>query len=236
MKKITLYIFMVALATQAMAFTTFGHQTIASIANKHLTENFVSRDIEKLVKIEDGDLTSSTLTAGNQIIGGSALVIASALENYKRIYHSMEEGGATAHELNMTLVDGAAISPEIIDNALDKKLELAYKCNRPVAEVTQKELSDLAGSLNQSDLPRAELIAHITANLLPFLQNTADDSWLEDYRRHSCILGKEILRIENGISKPCVAEEIDHRGRLVVRYPDGSLEVLQSGEISIRPR
>ena len=99
-----------------------------------------------------------------------------------------------------------------------------------------KELSDLAGSLNQSDLPRAELIAHITANLLPFLQNTADDSWLEDYRRHSCILGKEILRIENGISKPCVAEEIDHRGRLVVRYPDGTLEVLQSGEISIRPR
>lgn len=38
MKKITLYIFMVAFATQAMAFTTFGHQTIASLANKHLTE------------------------------------------------------------------------------------------------------------------------------------------------------------------------------------------------------
>ena len=38
MKKITLYIVMVALATQAMAFTTFGHQTIASLANKHLNE------------------------------------------------------------------------------------------------------------------------------------------------------------------------------------------------------
>ena len=39
MKKITLlYIFMVAFAAQAMAFTTFGHQTIASIATKHLTE------------------------------------------------------------------------------------------------------------------------------------------------------------------------------------------------------
>ena len=38
MKKIALYIFMVAFATQAMAFTTFGHQTIASLANKHLSE------------------------------------------------------------------------------------------------------------------------------------------------------------------------------------------------------
>ena len=38
MKKITLYIFMVAFATQAMAFTTFGHKTIASLANKHLAE------------------------------------------------------------------------------------------------------------------------------------------------------------------------------------------------------
>lgn len=98
------------------------------------------------------------------------------------------------------------------------------------------ELSHIAGSLNQADLPRADLIAKITANLLPFLQNTSDNSWLEDYRRHSCILGKEILRIENGIAKPCIAREIDHRGRLAVEYSDGSAEILQSGEISIRPK
>ena len=39
MKKITLlYIFMVAFAAETLAFTTFGHQTIASIASKHLTD------------------------------------------------------------------------------------------------------------------------------------------------------------------------------------------------------
>ena len=112
--------------------------------NKRLGADFVSQEIDKLVKIEDGDLTSSALTAGNQIVGGSALVVSTALENYKRIYHSMEEGGATAHELNMTLVDGAAISPEIIDNALDKKLELAYKCNNMPSQLSQKELCDIA--------------------------------------------------------------------------------------------
>ena len=39
MRKITLlYICMVAFATQAMAFTTFGHQTIAALADKHLND------------------------------------------------------------------------------------------------------------------------------------------------------------------------------------------------------
>ena len=96
------------------------------------------------------------------------------------------------------------------------------------------ELCHIAGSLNQTSLPRAELIAKTTANLIPFLENTTDNGWLEDYRRHSYVLGKELLRIENGESKPCIAEEIDDRGRLLVRYPDGSRELLQSGEISIR--
>ena len=38
MKKIALFTFMVAFAAEALAFTTFGHQTIASIAEKNLSE------------------------------------------------------------------------------------------------------------------------------------------------------------------------------------------------------
>ena len=38
MKKITLFIFMVAFAAEALAFSAFGHQTIASIAENNLSE------------------------------------------------------------------------------------------------------------------------------------------------------------------------------------------------------
>lgn len=96
------------------------------------------------------------------------------------------------------------------------------------------ELSQIAGSLEQSTLPRANFIASITAKLLPYLDDPSDKSWLEDYRRHSCIFGKTLLRIENGISRECVAQEIDERGRLLLRHPNGETELLQSGEISIR--
>ncbi len=100
--------------------------------------------------------------------------------------------------------------------------------------VFPKELQESACSLNQDTLPRAELIAEILKELLPYLNNPADHSWLEEYRGFSCVLGKEILRIENGTSIPCLAESIDDCGRLTVRHKNGALETLQSGEISIR--
>ena len=100
--------------------------------------------------------------------------------------------------------------------------------------VFPKELAEIAGSLNQSTLPRIDLIAEIVKELLPYLNDPKSNSWIEEYRRYSCVIGKEILRIENGISTPCRAESIDDRGRLTVRHANGDLEILQSGEISIR--
>ena len=97
-----------------------------------------------------------------------------------------------------------------------------------------KDLEKIAGSLNQDTLSRTELIAEIIKELLPYLNDPTNHTWIEEYRQFSCILGKEILRIENGISIPCLAESIDDCGRLTVRHANGDLETIQSGEISIR--
>lgn len=52
MKKITLlYLFMVAFAAEAMAFTTFGHQAIASIASKNLTEK-AQNEVKAILKTD----------------------------------------------------------------------------------------------------------------------------------------------------------------------------------------
>ena len=102
--------------------------------------------------------------------------------------------------------------------------------------VFPKELETIAGSLNQPTLSRAELITEIMRELLTYLNDPKDRSWLSEYRRYSCVLGREILRIENGISTPCLAESIDDCGRLTVRHANGASETLQSGEISIRTK
>ena len=113
-------------------------------ANKRLFDEFVPSALEKIVQIKDADTTASVLVRGEQVMGGSSLVISTALDNYERIYRSMEEGGATLQELNMTLTDGAAISEDFIDRALDKKIELAHRCSVPFGKITKTEIEECA--------------------------------------------------------------------------------------------
>ena len=110
------------------------------LANDRMYEEFVPQDVEKIVEIKDADMTASALVGGYQLMGGSSLVVSTALDNYERIYRSMEEGGATVHELNTTLIDGAAISEEIIDTALDRKIELAKKCSAGFQKVSEEDI------------------------------------------------------------------------------------------------
>lgn len=113
-------------------------------ANELMAREFISKDLDKLVQIKDADTTATNLVKGYQLLGGSTLVLSTALENYERIYRSMEEGGATAHELNMTLQDGAAISEEMLNMAADKKIELAKKCAQPFVRETVTTIENVA--------------------------------------------------------------------------------------------
>ena len=100
-------------------------------------------------------------------------------------------------------------------------------------EVFPPALSQKAGSLGESALSREALIAEIVRELWPYLQNPTDQSWLDDYRAHSCVIGKEIRWGEGEGTHTGRAVGIDGRGALEVRLPDGSTEYLRTGEISI---
>ncbi len=61
-------------------------------------------------------------------------------------------------------------------------------------------------------------------------------SYLDEYRSRSIVIGREIdvIHVIGGESKRATAVAIDDECRLVVRYPDGSVEALGSGEISLK--
>lgn len=113
-------------------------------ANDKMTRATIEKEIPLITKLETGDNTVAVINSGSQIIGGSDVAIEAAYDNYKRIYRSMEEGGATTHELEMALLDGAAISDNIIDEALDKKMSLAKKCSIGGLYTNNTELNHLA--------------------------------------------------------------------------------------------
>lgn len=85
------------------------------------------------------------------------------------------------------------------------------------------------------DIKRADLIGAI-ANELCSIIDANDLSYMDYYRSHSMLIGKEIDFIQNGKVTSAIAAAIDEKGGLVVKLSDGSQQVLRSGEISIRKK
>ena len=95
------------------------------------------------------------------------------------------------------------------------------------------ELAGKAGSLGACELSRAALIAQVWREIQPFLRDPHSREWLEEYRAHSCVLGKPIRWVDGGNSFSGIAEGIDEDGRLAVRTDLADLVLLRTGEISI---
>lgn len=78
------------------------------------------------------------------------------------------------------------------------------------------------------------LCAEIINNFWNIYKNMPQKTFLEHYRNHSCVLGKEISVIKNNVSTYAKALGIDENCRLLVEYTDGTKEFLNSGEISVK--
>ena len=93
-----------------------------------------------------------------------------------------------------------------------------------------EELREIAGPV--FDAPQEEgrnrLAAAFLNELGTLLANP--EGYLEDYRAHSLVLGREILAGD----RKATALELDDSCGLVVRYEDGSMDTLRAGEISIK--
>ena len=97
-----------------------------------------------------------------------------------------------------------------------------------------EELAEIAGSLG-AQVDVAELIAQIYREIALYLQNPTGREWLDDYRAHSCVLGKRVAWVSKGTSREGFAESIDADGALLIRAENGELIRLHTGEISLKP-
>ncbi len=98
-----------------------------------------------------------------------------------------------------------------------------------------KELESIAACLTDgfSSVTRNELIALVVKNLLSLTRSLPDASFMEYYKAHSIVIGKNITCITQGTSFPATAIDINSEGALVVETADG-IRTLSTGEISIR--
>lgn len=81
---------------------------------------------------------------------------------------------------------------------------------------------------------RSALASRVAANLLERVASMGDRRFLEDYRRHSIILGRRVEYLRGGRTVVATALEIDDNGALRVLRDDGDYETISAGEVSVR--
>jgi len=100
------------------------------------------------------------------------------------------------------------------------------------------DIKDIAGSIFR-DKPKnnpvsSMLVAEILNNISVMTPLITDKKYLDEYRRRSFLIGKDIYVLKGKEIIPAKALDIDEKARLVVEYDDQSREALHSGEVSIR--
>ncbi len=80
---------------------------------------------------------------------------------------------------------------------------------------------------------RCELCGEILNNLEKELDKIESKEFIEEYRKRSCIIGKEVIVSKGNTERHAYAYNIDDNACLEVRYDNGEEEPLYSGEARI---
>lgn len=101
-----------------------------------------------------------------------------------------------------------------------------------------EELREVATSLEEKaggmSISRSRLIGEVLNELAIVIEDLQEKQFLQEYKTRSFILGSEINVISPTDTKRATALDFNEFGHLVVRFADGEVKTLSSGEISIR--
>lgn len=99
-----------------------------------------------------------------------------------------------------------------------------------------EELSGKAGAIFEGpqDDGKNRLAAEVLNRFMKAYRTKDTSAYVEEYRKRCLVLGREILVLGKGEARKAMALDVDEDCRLVVRYGDGRMERLSSGEIRIQ--
>jgi BirA family biotin operon repressor/biotin-[acetyl-CoA-carboxylase] ligase len=99
------------------------------------------------------------------------------------------------------------------------------------------DTAPVEGSIALNEVAKVDknvLAAALLNSLEKNYKNISSKSFILEYQRRSCIIGKDLNVVKYNSSRPAKALEIDDDAALIVQYTDGLKEILTSGEISLR--
>jgi len=99
------------------------------------------------------------------------------------------------------------------------------------------DIKDIATALcehTSKQINRNELIAAILNELEIIYDNILSVDFIEEYKKRSCVIGKEVFLIRGDEKCKAFVLDIDTDGALIIKNENGETEHINTGEISIR--
>lgn len=112
---------------------------------------------------------------------------------------------------------------------------IGINCTRP-QDGFPEELREVAGVVGRNGqmVSRNLLAAAVLEELWEIYENLKDRTFMEDYRRWSCVLGREVRFTSGTVWESATAVDVDEDGSLIVQSEQGEKWVLRTGEITLR--
>lgn len=112
---------------------------------------------------------------------------------------------------------------------------IGINCN---TEDFPPELSSIAGSLKEfcGTVDKSLLLQRLIFRLqeLDRCLFSHKAQWLEEYRQRCISLNRDVLLLSPTGQREAFAESLGENGELLVRFPDGTRELVSMGEVSLR--
>lgn len=99
-----------------------------------------------------------------------------------------------------------------------------------------EEIRGIAGSVctDENMIPRNSLVAAVLNELFAIYEKLSEREYMEDYRRWSNVIGKDVRFTSGDGWMDAKALDIDDNGGLLVQLDNGEKKTLRTGEITLR--
>ncbi|MCQ2495928.1 MAG: biotin--[acetyl-CoA-carboxylase] ligase [Lachnospiraceae bacterium] len=104
-----------------------------------------------------------------------------------------------------------------------------------------KELRDKAGSIakaSEKRISHLSLAVTTAKSVIELISDKSNQEFLNYYRSHSNVIGREIVFVENNVENSAYAVDIDNEGSLIVEMKDADgkscRKIINSGEVSLK--
>lgn len=163
---------------------------------------------------------------------GVALTVAVSLA-VARVLSPLTDKKLTVKWVNDILADGKKAAGILCEAVFDSVL-IGIGINL-FTDRFPEDIESIASSLGIKDIDKRLLAEQIAAEIFKIIKES-DAVLIEEYKRISAVLHKDIYYIKNGLRFDAKALDIDEKGGLVVENSDGTKITLNSGEITLRIR